>query len=175
MKPLKAPGSIEPNPIGLGGDAVGKVAPQLDRHVASLFTLFHQYQKHHWVVEGPQFRDLHLFLGDAYEQVHAEVDKIAERLTALGGVPTSNPVEQARIGYIEHEAEGIFAVRAMLERDRAAEGAAARELRCSIALAREVSDYGTAHLLEGVLLEVEDRAHHLDHFLGDDSLERGRG
>ena len=70
MKPWKSKSTLEDNPIGLSKDVTAKLVPELDKHLASFFVLFHQYQKHHWLVEGPQFRDLHLFLGEAYEEVH---------------------------------------------------------------------------------------------------------
>jgi len=173
MKPWRTKDTIEDNPIGLPKEVTAKLIPKLDRHQASFFLLFHQYQKHHWLVEGPQFRDLHLFLQDAYEGVHKQVDHIAERITALGGIPTSHPAELVKAAYIEHEPEGTFRIRAMLKTDRSAEGQIAERLRETIAEAREAGDPGTEHLLKEVLLEVEDRAHHLDHFLGNDSLELG--
>src|SRR4030095_11848550 len=97
MTPWKSKDTLEQNPIGLSRDVTERLVPDLDTHLASLFVLFHQYQKHHWLVEGPQFRDLHLSLAEAYEEVHKQADTIAERITALGGIPTSNPVEQAAI------------------------------------------------------------------------------
>ena len=147
---------------------------ELDAHLASLFVLYHQYLKHHWLVEGPQFRDLHLFLNEAYDEVQKQGDHVAERITALGGIPTCDPVAQAKISYLAHEAEGTFRIRPSLESDRAHEGDIAKRMRTSIKLAQKLGDFGTEHLLKGLLLEVEDRAHLLDHFLGNDSLEMGR-
>ena len=173
MKPWKPKDTVEANPIGLPREAAERVVRALDPHVASLFVLFHQYQKHHWLVEGPQYRDLHLFLQGAYEQAHQQADRVAERITALGGIPTSSPVEQAKIAYVEHEAEGSFRIRGALELDLRHEGRIAEQLRESVRLAQQQGDFGSEHLLKQVLLETEDRAHHLEHYLGDDSLERG--
>ena len=174
MKPWKTISQIEDNPVALPKDAAARLLPQLDRHVASLFVLFHQYQKHHWLVEGPQYHDVHVFLGDAYAEVHKQVDALAERMTALGGIPTSSPVEQARLAYVEHEPEGAFRLRAMLELDRAHEARICQELRGTIRQAFELGDFGTETLLRGILVQCEQRAHHVDHYLGDDSLERQR-
>ncbi len=169
----KPQSAVEANPIGLSTEVVRNIAPKLDEHVASLFTLFHQYQKHHWLVEGPQFRDIHVFLEEAYNEVHLQVDAIAERMTALGAVPTSSPAQQSEVSYIEHEPEGVFRLRDMLERDRDAECTIAQRLRETIDLCTKAGDYGSETLLKQVLLKVEDRAHHLDHYLGDDSLGLG--
>ncbi len=164
---------LEANPIGLDKEVVSSIVGQLDEHVASLFTLFHQYQKHHWLVEGPQFHDIHVFLEQSYNEVHQQVDAIAERLTALGAIPTSAPAQQAELSYIEHEPEGVFRLRNMLERDREAEGTIARKLRTTISQCTKLGDFGTETLLKQVLLKVEERAHHLDHYLGEDSLGLG--
>jgi DNA-binding ferritin-like protein len=168
--PWRSPSELEENPINLDREAAKEIAPELDTHLASLFTIFHQYQKHHWLVEGPQFRDIHLHLEECYTQIHKDLDAIAERMTALGGIPTSSPSAQAKLAYIEHEAEGVFRIREMLDRDRTAEGEIAKRLRSTIKLCTSHSDFGTETLLKQVLMRVEDRAHHLDHFLGEDSL-----
>ena len=173
QNPWREHSEIEGNPIHLGRSAAEAINPELDRHLASLFVLFHQYQKHHWLVEGPQFRDLHHFLEEGYTEIHKQLDAVAERMTAIGGIPTSAPTQQARIAYIEHEPEGIFRIRDMLARDRDADGTIALELRKTIKLCTEHGDFGTETLLKGILLRVEDRAHHLDHFLGEDSLGLG--
>jgi len=174
MKAWRPKDTIEPNPIGLSKETVTKLIPLLDQHTASLYVLFHQYQKHHWLVEGPQFHDLHLYLGASYDEVQKEVDAVAERITAIGGIPTCNPVEQAKIAYVTHEPEGTFHIRDMLKHDQAHESAIAIEFRKTIKLACDLGDYGTETLLKNILVEVEDRAHHLEHFLGEDSLEIGR-
>jgi starvation-inducible DNA-binding protein len=164
---------IEANPVGLSREAAEAILPHLDRHLSSLFTLFHQYQKHHWLVEGPQFRDVHVFLEEAYSEIHRQCDALAERMTAIGGIPTSAPGAMSDLSYVEHEPEGMFRIRAMLGRDRSAEGTIAVNLRKTIRLCTEMGDFGTETLLKGMLLKVEDRAHHLDHFLGEDSLAFG--
>ena len=175
MKPWKEPGTVEGNPIGLERTATTKMVKELDAHLASLMVQYHQYLKHHWLVEGPQFRDIHLFLNEAYEEVAKQADQVAERITALGGIPTCDPVAQARISFIAHEPEGTFRIRPSLESDRSNEGEIAKRMRTSIKLAQKLGDFGTEHLLKETLLDVEDRAHHLDHFLGADSLEMGLG
>lgn len=162
---------IEKNPIGLPKDVAEEMTQELDRHLASLFVLFHQYQKHHWLVRGPQFRDLHLYLEEAYEEIHEQADEIAERITMLGGLPTSSPTAQAEVAYIEHEPEGEFTVREMLKRDLEAEQIIAGRFRASIRTAMKVEDFGTEKLLKHALYAIEDRAHHLDHYLENNTLE----
>jgi starvation-inducible DNA-binding protein len=170
---LRQPGQYEGNPVGLSREACEAIGPELDRHLAAFAVLYHQYHKHHWLVKGPQFRDLHLFLEEHYEEIHKHFDMIAERLTAVGFVPTCGPAAQEKLAYIRHEPEGYFPVRDMLELDVLAEGTVCVRLRETIDLCTKHGDHGTRRLLETILLAAEDRAHHLEHFLEDDTLEIG--
>ena len=172
-EPWRAQETVEDNPIGLDDEVVQQLLPKLDELQATMWTIYHQYQKHHWLVEGPQFRDLHHYLEESYEEVHKYIDRISERMTALGGIPTSSPVNQAKLSHLEHEPEGTFRVRQMLKHDLKAEAKLAAEVRDAIERALELGDHGTKRELEKVLTKAEDRAHHLDHYLGEDSLEIG--
>jgi starvation-inducible DNA-binding protein len=172
-EPWRPQQMIEDNPVGLSDEAVERLIPKLDEIQSTMWTMYHQYHKHHWLVEGPQFRDLHLQLEEFYEEVHEYIDRIAERVTALGGIPTSDPANQKKLSYVEHEPEGTYRVRQMLEHDRAAEKTLAVKVRESIDLALKHGDHGTKRELEKVLTKAENRAHHIDHFLGEDSLELG--
>jgi DNA-binding ferritin-like protein len=172
-EPWRPQQMIEDNPVGLSEEAVQELVPRLDEIQCTLWTLYHQYHKHHWLAEGPQFRDLHLFFEENYEEVHKYLDAIAERVTALGGIPTSDPAKQAELSHVEHEPEGTYRLRKMLRHDLEAERTLATVVRKTIDVALEHGDHGTKRELEKVLTKAEDRAHHLDHFLGEDTLEMG--
>jgi DNA-binding ferritin-like protein len=173
-QPWRPQEMIEENPIGLDDEVVEQLVPKLDEIQATLWTMYHQYHKHHWLVEGPQFRDLHLFFEENYQEVHKYLDRVAERLTALGGIPTSSPAATAELSHVEHEPEGTYRLRQMLQHDLEAERTLAKQLREGIQLARDLGDPGTERTMKKVLTKAEDRAHHLDHYLGEDSLEHGR-
>ncbi|MBB6612333.1 DNA starvation/stationary phase protection protein [Pontibacter sp. Tf4] len=173
MEKLREKSEYEGNPVGLSDNTAKAMARDLDRHLASFITLYNQYHKHHWMVEGPQFRDLHLFFEEHYTQIHEQYDAIAERLTVMGFCPTCHPKKQLEISYIEHEEEGVFRIREMLAKDMEDEKTIAVELRKTIKLAFEHEDFATKALLEGILIKTEDRCHHIEHFLGDDGLSIG--
>lgn len=173
-QPWRPKQMIEDNAVGLDPEVAEQLIPKLDEIQCTLWILYHQYQKHHWLVEGPQFNDLHLFLEENYEEVHKYLDRVAERITALGGIPTSAPDAQAELSHVAHEPEGTYRVRQMLQHDLNAERTLAEILREVIAEAQDLGDPGTERTLKKALTKVEDRAHHLDHFLGEDSLEHGR-
>ena len=91
----------------------------------------------------------------------------------MGVAPTCHPANIAKLAYIEHEEEGVYRIRESLEHDMEAEKTIAIELRKSIQKVFELGDYATKSLLEAQLLQTEDRAHHAEHFLGEDSLSIG--
>ncbi len=161
---------VEKNPIGLKEEVASEIVNDLNNHVATLAVLFHQYQKHHWLVDGPQFRDLHIYLEESYAEVQDNLDELAERITILGGIPSSSPKAQATVSYVQHEDEGAVRVRTMLENDLTAEQEIINRLRDSIERATAGKDFGTERLLKKVLYAAENRAHHLDHYLERNSL-----
>jgi starvation-inducible DNA-binding protein len=173
MEKLREKSEYEGNPVGLSKTTATAMANELDRHLSSFITLYNQYHKHHWMVEGPQFRDLHLFFEEHYTQIHEQYDAIAERLTVMGYCPTCHPAKQLELAYIQHEEEGVFRIREMLKKDMEDEKTIAVELRKSIKKAFEQEDFATKALLEGILLKTEDRCHHIEHFLGEDGLSIG--
>ncbi|MDQ8179113.1 DNA starvation/stationary phase protection protein [Pelagicoccus sp. SDUM812005] len=163
---------LERNPIGLPSFTAKQVSGLLDTLVSSLSTQYHQYLKHHWVVEGPEHRDLHVFFEEAYGETQKHLDTIAERMTTLGAVPTASMRAQAGKSLLEAESEGVFPIREMLKRDLENEQALISFIGEAIGKAAELKDYGSETLLKQVLLEREERAHEIDHYLGHDSLYR---
>ena len=170
MEPLHSQEEYQGNAVGLDPAVAEKMGKALDRHLASMIVLYQQYHKHHWLVEGPQFRDLHLFFEEHYTQLHGIYDQVAERMTVLGTTPTCHPLNLAKLSYIEHEPEGIFSVRDMISNDLAAEKQMSIELRKTFKEAMAEGDIGTSYLMQEITFKTEDRAQGLQHFLEDDTL-----
>ncbi|MBD2100733.1 DNA starvation/stationary phase protection protein DpsA [Leptolyngbya sp. FACHB-261] len=168
----QAPDVIADNVLRLERDLAGSVVNDLNPLLGSLFTLFHQYQKHHWVVTGPQFGQLHDFLKDGYSELHDQADKVAERITALGGVPVSTPARQQELACFETEPEGVFDLRQMLEHDLNAEGDIISMLRVLIRRFNGLGDFASEQILREIIVEREEYAHHLEHYLALESLTR---
>ncbi len=163
---------LERNAIGLPSFAAKQISDLLDTLVSSLSTQYHQYLKHHWVVEGPEHRDLHLFFEEAHMDTQKHLDAVAERMTTLGAVPTASMRAQAGKSLLEAEGEGVLPIRNMLTSDLENEQALIAFVGQGISRASELKDYGTETLLKGVLMAREERAHEIDHYLGRDSLSR---
>ena len=173
MDKLRQRTEYEGNPVGLSDEACATMREHLDRHLAALWVQYAQYHKHHWLVEGPQFRDLHLFLEQNYNEIHTQLDAVAERITLLGYSPSTRLDRYVELSYISQEPEGVFRIRDSIKNDMENEKTIAVEFRKSIKVALDHGDFGTKSMLEKFLFEIEDRAHHCEHFLGEDSLSVG--
>jgi starvation-inducible DNA-binding protein len=83
---------------------MSNTANALKTVLADTFEMYFKAHGMHWNIEGIQFRELHSFFGDLYEELHDSVDTIAEQIRALdvyveygcksfcemGNVPSSN-------------------------------------------------------------------------------------
>lgn len=60
----------------------------LNQQLADTFDLMSQTKQAHWNVKGPNFYQLHELFDELATNLLGHVDMIAERTTALGGLPT---------------------------------------------------------------------------------------
>ncbi len=165
-----AVGQVGDNAIDLERSITEPVIEGLNYLLASFYTLYHQYQKHHWVVEGAEFGELHKTFDEYGAQVRGYAELLGERIDGLGGLPVSTPAKLQSMSCFQIEEEGAFDCRTMLVNDLGAEVAILRMLRQQIAASGSLGDYATEHYLKNVLMESEERAFHLGHYLADDSL-----
>ncbi|AKG22803.1 Dps family protein [Calothrix sp. 336/3] len=166
-------GQVYDNPILLDHSITAPVCEGFNVVLASFQALALQYQKHHFVVEGAEFTSLHDFFNDSYKEVQGHIHEIGERLNGLGGVPAATFSKLAELCCIEQEIDGVFSNRQMVENDLKAEQAIIRVLRSQASQAESLGDRATRYLYEKILLETEERAYHLSHFLAKDSLTLG--
>ena len=163
-------GQVADNVIALEKSVTEPVCEGLNIALASLQTMYVQYQKHHFVVEGAEFYQLHEFFQDGYEQTRDHVHDLGERLNGLGGVPVASFSKLAELCCFEQEPDGIYACRQMVEHDLSAEQEIIKVIRRNAAQAESLGDRATRYLYETILLKTEERAYHLDHFLANDTL-----
>jgi len=158
------------NPVMFDTSVTTPICEGMNILLASFQALYLQYQKHHFVVEGSEFYSLHEFFNDSADAAKGYVHKLGERLNGLGGVPVASFTKLAELCCFTPEADGIFHCRQMLENDLKAEQAVIGVLRRQAAQAESLGDRATRLMYEEMLLETEDRAFHLAHFLAHDSL-----
>lgn len=168
--PVQAFDQVAENPVGFSLDVTVPVCEGLNLVYASLQALYLQYQKHHFVVEGSEFYPLHEFFEASYNAVKDAAHDVAERLNGLGGIPAASFSKLAELCVFTPESDDRFGPRPMVENDLSAEQSVIDLLRRQAAQAESLGDRATRYLLEKILLETEDRAFHLAHFLAQESL-----
>jgi starvation-inducible DNA-binding protein len=160
----------ESEALRFDGDKAAQVIDALNTDLADAYVLYHQLKKHHWNVEGAEFRDLHLFLGEAAENVEEAADELAERAQALGGTPVSGMDNLQELSTVEPEGEDVYDIRTSLENDMDVYGDVIEALRDHVELAENLGDHATAQILREILVQTEEDAHHIEHYLEDDTL-----
>ncbi len=174
MVKRQSPQTVKGAGINLPHDVRLEMAQKLDEHNCAFHVALHQYNKHHWLTEGPEsFLSLHHLLEEHIQKTAEHIDKIGERIARLGGIPTAHLVTQHEMSYIKHEAEGRYSMRDMLRNDLEHEMKIQEKIREQITRAHELQDWGTVEVLEEILLTREDLAYHIYSLMEDDTLVRG--
>jgi starvation-inducible DNA-binding protein len=103
-------------PLGLSFETRLYAGQRLNQLLADTQILYALYKKHHWLMRGHTFYQLHLLLDKhAGEQLEL-VDRIAERVQTLGGVAVGDPRHTADITRVPRAPDGCEEVPAMLSR-----------------------------------------------------------
>ena len=109
-------GSLRLLPIALSSEARAESCQLLNEILADTMILYALYKKHHWLVAGPTFYQLHLlFDKHAGEQLEL-IDELAERVQTLGGIAVGDPRHAAELTTIERPPDGAEEVAAMIHR-----------------------------------------------------------
>jgi len=109
-------GTVRQFPIGLSYDARMYSCQRLNQTLADSQILYALYKKHHWLMRGATFYQLHLLLDKHADEQLELVDQIAERIQTLGGVAVGDPRHVAEITRIQRAPDGVEEVPAMLSR-----------------------------------------------------------
>ena len=140
-------GTLRLVPIALSADARMESVQLLNGILADTTILYALYKKHHWLVSGPTFYQLHLlFDKHAAEQLEL-VDLLAERVQSLGGVSVGDPRHAAELTRIERPPNGVEEVPVMLGRLLEAHETVIIALREAIEATAKNGDWGSNDLL----------------------------
>lgn len=140
-------GTVRQFPLGLSADTRIYSCERLNQVLADTQILYGLYKKHHWLMRGATFYQLHLLLDKhAGEQLEL-VDLIAERVQTLGGVAVGDPRHVAEITTIGRPPNGAEEVPAMLSRLLAAHETILIKAHEAAARTAEMGDDGTNDLL----------------------------
>src|SRR5688572_21841804 len=140
-------GTIRLLPVALSAEARGESAQLLNRVLADTTILHALYKKHHWVVAGRTFYQLHLlFDKHAGEQLEL-VDLLAERIQSLGGIAVGDPRHAAELTRIPRPPDGAEEVPVMIGRLLEAHELIITVVRAAIEKTAESGDWGSNDLL----------------------------
>lgn len=165
-------GDVEENPIRLSEGYTKQIIEQLNTDLASLFITLFQLKKHHWLVEGPDWKHIHAALDEYAKSIQEHADELAERVNLLGGIPLSNPSRFAELSYVYYEGEDKMDLRMMLQNDLEAQQITIEQFRERIQFTKKNNDFGTEDMLKDMIEDHEEIAHEIDHYLKNASLEQ---
>jgi starvation-inducible DNA-binding protein len=170
---IQAFGTVRQFPVALSQETRLYSCKRLNQLLADSQILFALYKKHHWLVRGATFYQLHLLLEKhAGEQV-ALIDQIAERVQTLGGVAVGDPRHVAEITRVPRAPDGCEEVPAMLSRLLEAHELILTDAHDAAARVAELGDDGTNDLIVSELIRTgELQAWFLAEHLVDTPLVR---
>lgn len=170
---LQAFGTVKQLPIGLPHETRMYACQRLNRILADTQMLYGLYKKHHWLMRGATFHQLHLLLDAHADEQLALVDDLAERVQSLGGVAVGDPRHAAEITRVPRPPDGAEEVPAMLSRLLEAHEVILIDARDAATRIAELGDDGTNDLIvSSVVRTGEKQAWFLAEHLVDTPLVR---
>ncbi|MEU5864941.1 MULTISPECIES: DNA starvation/stationary phase protection protein [unclassified Nonomuraea] len=149
-------GTVRMFPLGLSRDAREYSCQRLNQILADTQILYSLYKKHHWLMRGPTFYQLHLLLDKHASEQIALVDEMAERVQTLGGVAVGDPRHVAEITVIPRPPNGCEEVPAMLSRLIEAHETILVAAHDAANRAQEMGDDGTNDLLVSDVIRTNE-------------------
>ncbi|MER6526189.1 DNA starvation/stationary phase protection protein [Streptomyces sp. NPDC001508] len=166
-------GTVKQFPLGLSYEARMYSCQRLNRVLADTQIMYGLYKKHHWLLRGATFYQLHLLLDKHADDQLALVDTIAERVQTLGGVAVGDPRHVAEITSVPRPPDGVEEVPAMLSRLLEAHETILVDAHDAAGRAAEIGDDGTNDLLVSQVIRTgELQAWFLAEHLVDTPLVR---
>src|SRR5215211_3271730 len=143
-------------PIALSYEARAESSQLLNHVLADSIILYNLYKKHHWLMRGHTFYQLHLLLDKHAEEQLKLVDLIAERVQTLGGVAIADPRHVAEVTTVPRPPNGVEEVPAMLSRLLEAHEIVIEKVRDAITKTAANRDDGTNDMLMGDVLRTNE-------------------
>ena len=140
-------GTVRDFPVGLACDARLYSCKRLNQILADTQILYALYKKHHWLMRGATFYQLHLLLDKHADEKNELIDKIAERVQTLGGIAVGDPRQVAEITKIPRAPNGCEEVPAMLSRLLEAHETILSDAHHAAAKIAELGDDGSNDLI----------------------------
>jgi len=140
-------GTLRLLPIALAAETRQESSQLLNEILADTTILYALYKKHHWLVAGPTFYQLHLLFDKHAEEQLELIDLLAERVQTLGGIAVGDPRHAAEITTIERPPDGAEEVAVMIHRTLDAHETIIEKVRDAIERTEKSADWGSNDLL----------------------------
>jgi starvation-inducible DNA-binding protein len=150
-------GTLRELPIALHTVARSQSCELLNQILADSIILYSLYKKHHWLMRGNTFYQLHLLLDKHADEQLNLIDSLGERVQTLGGVAIADPRHVAEITKIDRPPNGVEAIPVMLSRLLEAHELIIMEVRESITKTATHRDDGTNDLLMSDVLRTHEQ------------------
>ena len=145
-------GTLRFLPIALGAVARQDSCQVLNQILADTMILYGMYKKHHWLVAGPTFYQLHLLFDKHADEQLELIDLLAERVQSLGGIAVGDPRHAGELTSIDRPPNGAEDVAAMIHRLLDAHEVIIEKVRRGIEKTEKSGDWGSNDLLMGDVL-----------------------
>lgn len=170
---IQAFGTVRDFPVGMSRETREYSCQRLNQILADTQILYSLYKKHHWLMRGPTFYQLHLLLDKHASEQLPIIDAVAERIQTLGGVAVGDPRQVAEMTVIPRPPDGVEEVPAMLSRLLEAHETILVAAHDAASRAAEMGDDGTNDLLVSEVIRTgELQAWFLAEHLVDTPLVR---
>jgi starvation-inducible DNA-binding protein len=127
-----------------------------------------QLKQAHWTVRGLNFYQLHKLFDDLHDQVEEHADTLAERISALGGVPDGRVQTTARTTSLYEYALETRTGEQHLKAVAAALAEFAKLLREDIDKAAEIGEADTADVFTEISRAIDKQLWFVEAHLADD-------
>ncbi|MEV4274112.1 Dps family protein [Micromonospora chalcea] len=149
-------GSVRQLPVGLADDVRRYSCERLNTILADTRILYSLYKKHHWLMRGPTFYQLHLLLDKHADEQLELIDMVAERIQTLGGIAVGDPRHVAEVTRVPRPPDGAEEVPAMLSRLLEAHELILRDAHDAAGRVAEGGDDGSNDLLVSNLIRTNE-------------------
>ncbi len=153
---IQAFGTVRQFPLGLSFDARMYSCERLNQLLADSQILYSLYKKHHWLMRGVTFYQLHLLLDKHAGELTELIDTIAERVQTLGGIAIGDPRHVAEITRVPRPPNGCEEVPAMLSRLLEAHEIILVDAHDAAKKAADLGDDGTNDLIVSELIRTNE-------------------
>jgi starvation-inducible DNA-binding protein len=149
-------------------DVREKVIAILNQRLADSLDLSSQAKQAHWNVRGPNFIALHELFDSVFAELVLHVDTIAERITALGGVPEGTVRMAAEKTSLPKYPLDIFNGLAHVDAFSTSMAAFGKSVRADIDKTDKLGDADTADLFTSISRDLDKQLWFVEaHLQGD--------